>query len=135
MPEDPTPATQTESADSTIHASRQTPPEVAAKNSFMDEAVTGIIVIGSKKSILDHLNKRFPMKPKDTPKTEKFFYTETSFEDQIERMQKFNKYKNADYMFGVIYFYENTPPPLPPVIEAIPEAYRDYRIIRIELHK
>lgn len=104
--------------------------------SFMEKAVSGIIIIGSKKSVLEHLNERFPMKKKgEPPATERYFYSTLSFEEQIEKLVKFNKYKNAEYLFGVLFFFEHTPEPLPEMIANIPAEYRDYRIIRVELHK
>lgn len=100
----------------------------------MSVARTAAVIIGSKQSVLNKLSELYPLGDKTTAK----FYSDITFEKQIEKLLTFNKYKNSDFVYGIMYFYET-------VISAekaeivkdmnLPDEIKNYRIQRVELHR
>jgi hypothetical protein len=96
------------------------------------------VIIGSKKSVLEKLNELYPLEVKSDANPNPKFYSDMSFEAQIEKLLNFNKYKNSHFVYGIMYFYEsdNSPERAKIVKEMnFPEEVANYRIQRVELHR
>jgi hypothetical protein len=100
----------------------------------MKIARTASVIIGSKQSVLNKLKDLYPLSVKMNAK----FYSDMTFEEQIEKLLTFNKYKNSDFIYGILYFYENDISPEREEIANnmnLPDDIRNYRIQRVELHR
>ena len=108
---------------------------VTAPN-YLEEAVVAPILLGSKKAILKRLQELFPLqKHDDSVVDKKYFYSRESFEQQLDRHLNYRRHSNQPFVFAVLSFCENTPPPLPQALLDLPEKYRELRIVRVEIHR
>ena len=92
------------------------------------------VIVGSQQSVLEKLNGLYPLGDKTTAK----FYSDMTFEAQIEKLLSFNRYKNSHFVYGIMYFYEtNTSAEKAEVIKDLnlPDEIKNYRIQRVELHR
>ena len=96
------------------------------------------VIIGSKKSVLDKLNELYPLEVKSDMNPSPKFYSDMSFEAQLNKLLNFNKYKNSHFVYGIMYYHqsESTPEMTQMAKDMnIPEDVRTYRIQRVELHR
>ena len=96
------------------------------------------VIVGSKESILSKLNELYPLEAKSETNLTPKFYSDMTFESQIEKLLNFNRYKNSHFVYGIMYFYENDNSPERAKIVKdmnLPEEVANYRIQRVELHR
>jgi hypothetical protein len=96
------------------------------------------VIVGSKESVLSKLNELYPLEVKSDANPTPKFYSDMSFEAQLNKLLNFNKYKNSHFVYGIMYYHqsESTPEMTQMAKDMnIPEDVRTYRIQRVELHR
>lgn len=103
----------------------------------LDIARYAPILIGNRRSVLDALNREFPLQdPKTADQTKKYFYAGAPFEQQIDRIMSYNKTSGNKYVYAVIPYNEYIPEAeMPEELKQVPEQYRTLRFIRAEIHR
>ena len=104
----------------------------------MAVARTATVLVGSYKSVLEKLNELYPLEVKSETNPTPKFYSDMTFEAQLNKLLNFNKYKNSHFVYGIIYYHQTELSP--ERIQAakdmnIPDDVQSYRIQRVELHR
>ena len=92
------------------------------------------VIVGTKDSVMTKLNELYPLGDKASSR----FYSDMTFEAQLNKLLNFNKYKDSHFVYGIIYYYENDASPERAQIVKdmkLPEEIANYRIQRVELHR
>lgn len=113
-------------------------PETPPPADVMAIARMSSVIIGSKKSVLNKLNELYPLEVKSETNPKPKYYSDMTFEGQIEKLLNFNKYKDSHFVYGIMYYYENNEDPahLQMIMNMnLPEEVANYRIQRVELHR
>jgi hypothetical protein len=115
-----------------------TPVTQPSEHDVMAIARTATVLVGSYKSVLEKLNELYPLEVKsDTNPTPKF-YSDMSFEAQLNKLLNYNKYKNSHFVYGIMYYHQSDSSPERAQMAKdmnIPETVVSYRIQRVELHR
>jgi len=96
------------------------------------------VIVGSKQSVLSKLNELYPLEAKSETNLTPKFYSDMTFESQIEKLLNFNRYKNSAFVYGIMYYYQsdNSPERIQMMKDMnLPEETINYRIQRVELHR
>lgn len=103
----------------------------------LDIARYAPVLIGNRTSILEALNREFPLQdPKTADQTKRYFFSQNSFADQIDRVMSYNKTSRNKYVYAVIPYNEYIPEAeMPEDLKQVPEQYRTLRFIRAEIHR
>lgn len=103
----------------------------------LDIARYAPILIGNRKSVLEALNREFPLQdPKTADQTKRYFYSQSTFEHQIDRVMSYNKTAGNRFVYAVIPYNEYVPEAeMPEDLKQVPEQYRTLRFIRAEIHR
>jgi hypothetical protein len=103
----------------------------------MDIARYAPVLVGNRQSVLELLNREFPLSdPTTADKSKKYYYAAAPFADQIDRIMSYNKTAGNKYVYAVIPYHEYIPEAkLPEELKQIPEQYRTLRFIRAEIHR
>jgi hypothetical protein len=114
----------------------ETDNQTSAKDG-LDIARYAPILIGNRTSVIEALNREFPLQdPKTADQTKRYFYAVAPFEQQIDRIMQYNKTAGNKYVYAVIPYNEYIPEAeLPEELKQIPEQYRTLRFIRAEIHR
>lgn len=103
----------------------------------LDIARYAPILIGNRTSVLETLNREFPLQdPKTADQTKKYFYAAATFDHQIDRIMSYNKTAGNKYVYAVIPYNEYVPEAeMPEELKQVPEQYRTLRFVRAEIHR
>ena len=103
----------------------------------LDIARYAPVLVGSRKSVLEALNREFPLQdPKAADQTKKYFYASVPFDQQIDRIMAYNKTAGNKYVYAVIPYNEYIPEAeMPEELKNVPEQYRTMRFVRAEIHR
>ena len=96
------------------------------------------VIVGSKESVLSKLNELYPLEIKSETNPNPKFYSDMSFEAQLNKLLIFNKYKNSHFVYGIMYYHQTDSSPERIQMAKdmnITEDVQSYRIQRVELHR
>lgn len=111
-------------------------PPTENKN-HLDIARWGVVLIGNRQSVLKTLETEFPFSdPKTADATKKYWYGTLSFADQIEKVMSYNRNRNLRYVPAILQYCEHTPEAeMTDELKAVPDEWREARIVRVEIHR
>ena len=116
--------------------------DAVAQNGSIEAPATDLarwapVIVGNQKSVLAVLQQEFPLQDKATADHNKrYFYSTISFEEQIERVMRYNKTASSKYVYAVIPYHEYIPEAeMPEELKNVPEHYRTLRFARAEIHR
>ena len=104
----------------------------------MAVAKTATVLVGSYKSVLEKLNELYPLEVKSETNPTPKFYSDMTFEAQLNKLLNYNKYKSSHFVYGIMYYHQtDSSPERAQLAKAmnIPEDVQSYRIQRVELHR